>query len=405
MIIFLRLVFFYFSQANIYSEFILTNEIGSFVPLKTSFFSPLNRKRSLLFLESQNKIILYSEEIFKPLIFDTQGNYSGYLEASFYYAQKINYQKKELIAIPYGNVLEFYIFKNKTLSPFGRLLINEYIESFKFFKKDDDSFFIVLSCVDKKENKIKIYNQNFKLIAEELVKGKFFIDVLFDSLILGIEKNFQKIVVWSINLKTLWEFNLKELLINDYAVADSIIILATSDVDQEKGILYSLSLKNGKILEIFPSNSFYPFSFRSIKIADVDNEPDKEIIGTTGGKKGEIVILKSIKNKLVIKKKRSFQPIISLTDIVNVLILEIDDFIYDNEKNKELLLLITYEEKTKGPLPNNFIYGQILLLNNKLKEIADLDLKSPIKDYLIVDKKNKKETVLVLFSDKLRFYE
>ncbi|MEO0089236.1 MAG: hypothetical protein ABIK56_01735 [candidate division WOR-3 bacterium] len=405
MVIILYLLFHYFSQADLYGEFILTNEVGSFIPPKISFSSRLKRKRSLLFLENYNKIILYSEGIFKPLIFDIQGKYLGYLETSFYYAQKINYQKKEIIVVSFGNSLGFYTLKNKTLSLYRKLLINEYIEDFDIFKKDNNSFFIILSCCDKKENKIKIYNQNFKLISEKIVKEKFLINNLFDTLILGIKKDLKKIVLWDINLKTLWEFSLKDLLITDYTVNESILIIATSDVNQEKGILYFLSYKNGKILETFPFGSFYSFGFSSVKVSDIDNDNEKEILASTGGKKGEVFILKSSKEKLIIKKKRIFHSLLSLANLTNILILETDDFIYDKDKNKELLLLITYQQKTNPPFLNNFISGQILLVDNKLKDIADLDLNFPIKDFLIVNKKNKKESVLVLLSEKLKFYE
>ncbi|MEO0130711.1 MAG: hypothetical protein ABIK76_03365 [candidate division WOR-3 bacterium] len=405
MVIVLSLLFYYFSQADLYGEFILTNEIGSFIPPKVSFSSRWDRKRSLLFLENHNKIILYSEGIFKPLIFDIQGNYLGYLETSFCYAQKINYQKKEIIAVPFGNSLGLYTFKNRTLYLYRKLLINEYIENFDIFKKDNNSFFIILSCRDKKENKIKIYNQNFKLILEKVVKENFFINNLFDTLILGIEKDLKKIVLWDINLKTLWEFSLKDLLITDYTVNESILIIATSDANQEKGILYFLSYKNGKILETFPFDSFYSFGFSSVKVSDVDNDNEKEILLSTGGKRGEVFILKRSKGKLIVKKKRVFQPLLPFANIANLLLLEIDDFIYDKDKNKELLLLVTYQQKASVPLFNNFISSQLLLLDNKLKDIADLDLDSPIKDFLIVNKKNKKESVLVLFSNKLKFYE
>ncbi|MCS7249655.1 MAG: hypothetical protein N2323_00570 [candidate division WOR-3 bacterium] len=405
MVIIFQLLFFYFSQADLYGEFILINEIGSFIPPKTSFFSLLSRKRSLLFLENQNRIILYSEGIFKPLIFDIEGNYLGYLETSFYHAQKIRHKKKEIIVIPFGNVLEFYTLKNRTLSLHQRLLINEYIESFNFLVKDEDSFFIILSCSNKGEGNIKIYNHKFKLIAEKLIKGKFFINNLFDTLILGIEKNFRKIILLDINLKILWEFNLEDLLITDYSVMDNILVLATSDEKQEKGRLYFLSLKNGKLLEIFPLNSFYSSGFKSVKIEDIDNDKEKEIIVGSGGKKGEIFIFKKLKDKLTLKKKKVFLPKLPLVDFVNIVILEINDFVYDKDKNKELLFLITYEQKTKNLLPNNFISGEVLLLDKKLKEIADLSLNFPIKDYLIVNKKNKKEMVLVLLAEKLKFYE
>ncbi|MEO0113569.1 MAG: hypothetical protein ABIK80_06395, partial [candidate division WOR-3 bacterium] len=72
---------------------------------------------------------------------------------------------------------------------------------------------------------------------------------------------------------------------------------------------------------------------------------------------------------------------------------------------KELILLVTYEEKTNSSLPNNFNSGQIILVDNKLKDIADLDLNFPLSDFLIIDKKSKKETLLVLLTEKLKFYE
>lgn len=405
MIIIFQLLFFYFSQADIYGEFILINEIGSFIPPKKSFFSPLSRKRNLIFLENQNRIILYSEGIFKPMIFDIQGNYLGYLETSFYYAQKTKYKKREMIAIPFGNILEFYTLKNKNLSSYHRLSVNEYIESFDFLEKEGDSFFIILSGSDKGENKIKIYNHKFKLISERLIKGKFFINNLYDTLILGIGKDFRRIVLLDINLRTLWEFDLKDLLITDYAVMDSFLVLATGDKEQEKGVIYFLSLKNGEIFETFPYNSFYSSDFKSVKIADIDNDTEKEIVISSGGKKGEVFIFKKAKERLVLKKKRVFKSLIPLANIVDVLILEIGDFVYDKKENKELLLLVTYEQKANSPLPNNFYFGQILLLDNRLKDIAELDLNFPIKDYLIINKKNKKETILVLLNDKLRFYE
>lgn len=406
MIVILPLLFYYFSQADLYGEFTLMKEIGSFIPPKVSFSSPFCRKRSLLFLENPNKIILYSEGIFKPLIFDTEGNYLGHLEKFFYHAQKINYKKREIVAIPFGNTLEFYTWKNKRLVFYQQLLVNEYIESFNFLKKGEDSLFIVLNCSDKDKNKIKIYDQKFRLKAEEIVKGKFFIDNLFDTLILGIEKNFQKIILWNIDLKTLWEFSLKDLLINDYVAAESLLIIACGDTNQEKGVLYFLSVKNGKVLETFPFDSFYSLSFSNVKISDIDNDNEKEIILTASGKRGEVIILKRAREKLILrKKKRGFLPSLPSANIVNTLILEIDDFIYDKNKNKELLLLVTYQQKINNFLPNNFISGQILLVDNRLKDIADLDLNFPIKDFLVVNKKNRKESVLVLLTDKLKFYE
>ncbi|MEO0113384.1 MAG: hypothetical protein ABIK80_05450, partial [candidate division WOR-3 bacterium] len=372
--IFLSLLFFsYFSQADIYGEFILTNEIGVFIPPKFSFSSLLQRKKRLLFLENCNKILLYSEGVFKPLIFDAQGNYLGYLETSFYYAKKVKYQKKEMIVIPQGNVLGFYTLKNKGLNLYRKLLLNEYIEDFNFLISRD-SFFIVLSCSDEKENKIKIYNQNFKLITEKSLIGKFLIEPLFDTLILGIEKSFKKLVLLNKNLQLLWEFQLKDLVLNDYAVWESLLIMVGSDTNQEQGALYFLSLKKGKIIDTFPFGFFYPFGFSSVKTADIDNDTEKEIILSASGKKGEIIIFKRVKDKLIVKKKRVFQPLNPWINNVNVLILEVDDFIYDKNRNKELILLVTYEEKTNSSLPNNFNSGQIILVDNKLKDIADLDL-------------------------------
>ncbi len=403
MIIILPLLFSYFSQANIYGEFILTNEIGSFILPKFSFSSPLERKKSLLFLENYNKIILYSEGVFKPLIFDIKGNYLGYLETVFYYAQKVEYQKKEMVVLPKGNILGFYTLKNKNLNLYRKLLINEYIESFDFLT-NHDSLFIVLSCSDKKENKIKIYNQNFKLITERVIDEKFFIKNL-DTFLLAIGKDLKRIMLLNRNLQILWEFNLKDLFINDFALWESLLILVCGNLNQDKGRLYFLSFKKGKILETFPFDYFYPLAFNSIKVADIDNDTEKEIVVTASGRKGEIIIFKIIKDKLILKKKRTFSSFTSLVNMVNVQILGVDDFIYDKNNNKELILLITYEEKKDVFLLNNFNSGEILLLDNKFKDIADLDLDFPLSDFLILNQKNKKRTVLVVLTEKLKFYE
>jgi hypothetical protein len=398
-------LFSFFCQADLYGEFILTNEVGLFAPLKNTFFSLLFHKKSLLFLENSNKIILYGERLFKPLVFDAEGNYLGYLETVFYDAKKFEDKNKELIAVPFGNVLKFYRLKNKTLTFSQQLRLNEYIISFDFLKKRADSFLVILSLSDKKENKIRIYNQKFKLLTEKAIKEKIFVNNLFDTLILGITEDFKKIILWDIKLNTLWEFNLKNLLITDFATTDSFLILATSDQNKEKGLLYFLTLKNGKIFKTFPEDSFYLLGFSGVKVADLDNDGIKEVCVSAFGKKGEVLIFKWLKEKLIFKKRLSFPAQIPVRPEVNTFLLEINDFIEDKDKNKELLLLVTYEQKNSLPLPNNFIAGNILLLDNKLKDIAQLDLISPVSDYLVVSKKNKKENVLVVLAEKLKFYE
>lgn len=395
----------YFSQADLYGEFILTKEIGSFVPFQNTFFSLLSQKKSLLFLENSNKIILYGEKLFKPLIFDVEGNYLGYLETSFYYAKKFQYKDKELIAIPFGNVLKLYHFKNKTFSLYQQLRLNEYIISFDFFKKREDSFLVVLSLNDKEENKIRIYDQKFRLLAEKAIKEKIFVNNLFDTLILGIAEDFKKIILWNSQLKTLWEFHLKSLSITDFVVSDSFLILTASDKNKEKGRVYFLTLENGKIFKTFPEGSFYLLGFSGVKVCDLDNDGIKEMSLSAFGKKGEVLIFKWAREKLILKKRLSFLPQIPVRPEVNTFLLAADDFIDDKNKNKELLLLVTYEQKNFLPLPNNFIAGSILLLDNKLKDIAQLELISPISDYLVVNKKNKKENVLVVLAEKLKFYE
>jgi len=404
--IFFSFLFFnYFCQADLYGEFILTKEIGSFVTPKNTFFSLLSYKKSLLFLENSGKIILYGERFFKPLIFDVEGNYLGYLETSFNYAKKFKYENKELIAIPFGNVLKLYRFKNKMFSLYQQLRLNEYIISFDFFKKKGDSFLIILSLNDKKENKIRIYDQKFRLLAEKVIKEKIFVNNLLDTLILGITEDFKKIILWDSQLNTLWEFHLKNLSITDFVVSDSFLVLAASDKNKEKGRVYFLTLKNGKIFKTFPEGSFYFLGFSGIKICDLDNDGIKEMSLSAFGKKGEILIFKWAREKLILKKRLSFLPQIPVRPEVNTFLLAADDFIDDKNKNKELLLLVTYEQKNSLPLPNNFIAGNILLLDNKLKDIAQLELISPISDYLVVTKKNKKENVLVVLAEKLKFYE